>query len=54
MKLIDLLEEFEMLQRVNIGNGEECVTGEVCAMKKLLSEETLALEVQCAMAENSV
>jgi len=54
MKLNDLLQAFELLQRVQIVHGEEHVTGEVCAMQKLLSEETLSLKVTCAMAVDSV
>lgn len=54
MKLQDLLQAFEDLQRVRIVRDEESVTGEVCAMQKLLSEETLGLTVTCAAASNSI
>ena len=54
MKLKDLLEVFDDLQRVRIVCGEEAVTGEVCAMQKLLSEETLSMPVTCAAASDSI
>ena len=54
MKLRDMLEQFDDLQRVRIVHGEEAVDGVVCAMLKLLSEETFGLEVECAAASDSV
>lgn len=54
MKLNDMLQVFDLLQRVHIVHGEKAVTGEVYAMQKLLSEETLSLPVTCAAASDSI
>ena len=54
MKMRELLEQFDDLQRVRIVHDEEAVDGVVCAIIKLCSEETLSLEVECAAASDSI